>query len=334
MTETGWLEALGTRWWPSVDETLRAHVASDGVLESMLLEAWSAGGKRLRALLPIALAEALGEDARVVLGFAAACELIHNGTLVHDDLQDGDRLRRGKPAIWVTHGAAQAINTGSAMYVRGLQLVASGGAPADRVARAQGRLMQGLWDVIDGQAREFVVADREAPTWSAWHAIVERKTGALFAATLAGCAELLGCAPEVVEALHEAALAAGVVFQMQDDLLDLVADKGRERRGTDLAEGKVSAVVLAALDRLDAANGDRLRAILAAPRASTTDAMVDEAIALIEDVGAIEAVAQSLVDRRNAMVATSRETLPPEVAALVERMVDLFLGPVAHVLPR
>ena len=159
-----WFESLHTRWWSAVDADFRGHALDAGPLGGLVEQAWSAGGKRLRALLPLALAEAVGADPRALLAWAGACEVVHNGTLVHDDLQDGDTLRRGKPALWTVHGAAQAINAGSAMYVVGfLQVDRCAGSP-DARARALARLQRGLLRVVDGQTREFVASDRREPS--------------------------------------------------------------------------------------------------------------------------------------------------------------------------
>jgi geranylgeranyl pyrophosphate synthase len=329
---SAWYAPLFDRWWPEVDATYRAHAPSDGVLGRMMAEAWGAGGKRLRAMLPMALAEAAAAPPERVLAFAAACELLHNGTLVHDDLQDGDTLRRGEPAMWVRHGAAQAINVGSAMYVAALGLVDACDAPPAARDRARRRLQDGLYAVIDGQAREFVSEDRLHPTWETWHAIVERKTGALFGAVLAGTAELLDGAPGAPDTLARVGVLLGVLFQLQDDFLDAVEDKGRARRGSDIAEGKISGVVLAGLDRVDADGRARLLTIVTRPRPDTTDAEIDEALRILDECGAFRATAERLVALQAEIDATSA-VLPDAVTVLIHTTASLFLAPVARHLP-
>ena len=81
-------------------------------LGAILWEHVNTGGKRLRARLALASCQALGGTREQAVAWAAACELLHNATLIHDDLQDGDEVRRGREALWVRHGAAQAINAG------------------------------------------------------------------------------------------------------------------------------------------------------------------------------------------------------------------------------
>src|SRR5690349_12844089 len=88
------------------------------------------GGKRLRARLALAATAALGADSRGAIGWAAACEMLHNATLIHDDLQDGDRVRRGKPTAWVRYGQNQAINGGDLMLILPFAAIGEVRAPA------------------------------------------------------------------------------------------------------------------------------------------------------------------------------------------------------------
>src|SRR6185295_17019159 len=89
----------------------------DGPLaQTMVREHLASGGKRLRARLALTALTALGGERAHGIAWAAACELLHNATLVHDDVQDGDELRRGQPTVWARHGVAQAINAGDLLF--------------------------------------------------------------------------------------------------------------------------------------------------------------------------------------------------------------------------
>ena len=129
----------------------------------MVHEHLATGGKRLRARLALAACQALGGSAKDAIDWAAAVELLHNASLVHDDIQDGDRTRRGKPALWVTHGAAQAINTGDLLLMLPFR------ALADYSAETQASLVQILASYAErtarGQIRELRLTASAERVW-------------------------------------------------------------------------------------------------------------------------------------------------------------------------
>ena len=105
-------------WLETIDKMMQDVLQVDlDPAAAIAGEHLSTGGKRLRARLAMETGVRLGAEGKEILPWAAACELLHNATLVHDDLQDGDRVRRGQPTMWVKHGPAQAINAGDLMWV-------------------------------------------------------------------------------------------------------------------------------------------------------------------------------------------------------------------------
>jgi len=163
------------------------------------------GGKRLRAVLRLRVGEAVGADPAQLVPFGAACEMLHNATLVHDDLQDGDRLRRGRATVWHRYGAAQAINLGDAMFYYTLLLVHRLELPIDRREAIARRVLEETLRVIEGQEREFRLRQFSRPPLPDYFAMVEAKTSGLFALPMAGAAALCGRPAEVVRGLQEAA---------------------------------------------------------------------------------------------------------------------------------
>ena len=151
------------------------------------------------------------------------------------------------------------------------------------------------------------------------------KTGALFGAAFrvgfaAGSDDRAGA-----DAMAEHGERLGWAFQVQDDLLDLVGDKGRQRRATDLAEGKLSMPAVWALQNGPPQVVSRLTEILSAPREATTDAMLDEGVALLDSSGAIAAAIAELITARD-------DYARSPCAALMPDLMDVVLRPVAHVL--
>jgi geranylgeranyl diphosphate synthase type I len=273
------------------------------------------GGKRLRARLALAALEALGGRARDGLAWAAACELLHNASLVHDDLQDGDRFRRGSPTVWSRFGAAEAINLGD-LFIS-LALRAVGFSPVDAAVRYE--LLQTMSAAMEacvrGQSAELRLREHctRPDALERYLASARGKTGTLFQLPLAGAALLAGRSPAQARLLGEEFLRLGVLFQLQDDILDLYGAKGREVTGADLAEGKVSCLVIAHL-RLHPDEAGWLLELLAQPRDSTDLAGITRAIRRFAEGGAL---AESL-------------RLVEEVAGALERSPLLQREPALH----
>jgi geranylgeranyl pyrophosphate synthase len=217
------------------------------LLAKMVQQQLSSGGKRLRGLLPVALVSAAGGDVQAALALGAAVELVHNGTLAHDDVQDGDRLRRGVPTLWTSVGEAQAINAGDAMLTAPLgQLLSCDQIAQELRAPLALLLADAIAETIRGQVADLGLRDLAAPTLDELMAVHLAKTGPLFGTCLAGAALILGQSAAAVEACHEAARHLGLAFQLRDDLLDVLGTKGRGAAGADLQEGKWTAPMLLA----------------------------------------------------------------------------------------
>ncbi len=247
------------------------------------------GGKRLRARLALAAIEALGGERSAAIGWAAACELLHNATLVHDDLQDGDRVRRGQPTTWARFGKAQAVNAGDLLLMLPFQAI-------DRLechdevkwslSRAMSRRAAAT---VRGQALELDLLRSGRVDDEAWSRAAEGKSGELLALPVEGAALLSELSVDSAVRLGDEFLRLGEIYQLQDDLLDLFGDKGRGIRGNDLREGKVSAVVVAHL-ALHPGDSDELLALLGLPRHKTPDVAVEAFIERFRAGGAMQAV--------------------------------------------
>jgi geranylgeranyl diphosphate synthase type I len=287
------------------------------------------GGKRIRARLALAAAQAMGVSTTTAVPWASAVELLHNATLVHDDLQDGDRTRRGRPTTWAVHGAAQAINCGDLMLMLP-SIVASTTQASEAVRfRLLTALARRAAATVRGQAADLLLRrtiDERDPV-EAYFRCIEGKTGELFALPVEGAALLAGADVDAAIAVAEPFFILGTLFQLQDDVLDLFGDKGREARGADVREGKISALVVEHL-RLHPADRTWLLAILDASRDETSADDVAAVIARFEHGGALAAVL-----RRIAMLATRAHNTPalatmPELQALVVEVIGLVLKPI------
>jgi geranylgeranyl diphosphate synthase type II len=182
-----------------------------GGLEESMRHALAGGGKRVRPVLCLATAEAAGTEAEAALPAAAALELVHNFSLVHDDLPalDDDEVRRGRPSTWAAYGEAVAILAGDALLAEALRLALS--YPTPRVAR---ELVQATLGMIGGQHLDITGGGGDL---AALHRL---KTGCLFSASIA-CALWVADVPETEQKpWREFADEVGLLFQIVDDILD------------------------------------------------------------------------------------------------------------------
>lgn len=321
------LDEAYRRWLDQLEGILGSAGADGSLLGEMAAYSFLTGGKRIRGILPSWLAANLGGNGDAALPLGAGLEILHNASLVHDDLQDGDTHRRGKLAVWSRWGAAQAINLGDGLFCLGLGQIARArcGAEAFRP------VCEALYAGTRGQVMEFQLqlpADQPesiAPSLAAVEAVARAKTGALFGACLLSGALAAGLSLAEAQRWYTFGEELGLLYQVQDDYLDLVGDKGRDRRGSDIVEGKISFPVAWALERAPGEAADEVLRIVRLPRSHTGPRESDRAIALLRDLGALGATASWLRERRE------RAGGHPFSAA-VPGLVDHFLAPVSHVL--
>lgn len=279
-------------------------------MREMLDYHFRSGGKRLRPLLAygaaLAYARKKGSNqeslVRDCTPFALAVELVHNATLIHDDIQDEDRLRRGQETLWVKYSAAQAINCGDAwFFVPQLLLQQANYAPHLKLDLLE-HLQRKTLAVIEGQSQEFALKSRfakgEEISVKQYLVMVEGKTSALFSIPLLGGAKIAGAGALEQKALEQSALHLGRAFQIQDDLLDLWGDKGRNEVGSDIAEGKLSYPMVLLLQDSPRNSEEHKRAveILRAPREKTSAADIAWVIAAMEKRGIKEKAKQDFND--------------------------------------
>lgn len=233
-----------------VEEALCSSI-NDGVIPPTLAEAMTyslkAGGKRLRPILVIAGAEAVGGSAAEVLSAAVAMEMIHTFSLIHDDLpaMDDDSFRRGKPTSHKVFGEAMAILAGDGLLAEAFTVLADRSRfpeAADallvdiihEIAAATGPRGMTGGQVIDMESTGKIIAE---PELTRLHAC---KTGRLIAASVTAGARLAGASREHVKALEVYGEATGLAFQIADDILDIEGDQAELGKdvGSDVAQGK------------------------------------------------------------------------------------------------
>jgi geranylgeranyl diphosphate synthase type II len=232
-----------------------------GTLQEPMRYALAGGGKRVRPVICLATAEAAGTAAEVGLPAAAALELVHSFSLVHDDLPalDDDELRRGQASTWAQHGEAAAILTGDALLAEAFRLALSYESP--RVAR---ELAQATLGMIGGQQLDVTGTASDEET------LHRLKTGSLFSASVGLALWVAGVAEAQQAPWRAFGDELGLLFQIVDDILD--GDGYVLTHGIDGARRLADTAAAAALDRLTAIPADVavLREIVAGLAARTS----------------------------------------------------------------
>jgi len=240
-------------------------------------------GKGLRPALAILSAEAVGAPGATAVPGAVAAELVHNFSLIHDDIIDGDTRRRHRPTVWSAFGVEDAVISGDALHNLAYQVLLAEPTPERGLAAT--RLVEATAAMIAGQAADMAFDDLADVDLDACLAMEADKTGALLGYAASVGAVLAGADTTRVNALEAFGQEMGLAFQAVDDVLGIWGDPTvtGKAAGNDLRERKKSLPVALVLDAGDSA-ADELRAVYAGD-GDLSDADVVRVAALIEEAG-------------------------------------------------
>ncbi len=220
-------------------------------LHGAMTHLFSGGGKRYRAILPRLVGEAIGNahDGHYTLG--SSIEIIHNFTLVHDDIMDQDPIRRGLNAVHVEYDDATAINAGDAMLAVGFEILADS---EDISPENLKFLVQSIGEMVrrvaEGQQEDFDFEKRDYVSEEEYIAMIAGKTSAMFETCAETGAKLAGADSKTVEEMADWGLKLGLCFQLMDDLIDITGDTETlgKPAGSDVVQGKRTLIAIHALD--------------------------------------------------------------------------------------
>ncbi len=240
-----------------------------------------AGGKRLRPIVVLLGAQAVQPDITIehILPAAAAVELVHNFTLVHDDIMDADETRRSIETVHTKWGVSEGILAGDALYAKAFEILSYTQAEPERVTQCLRLLSKACLHVCEGQWLDITFENNRHISEAQYLEMVEKKTASLYAAALA-MGGILACGTEdQVQSLWKFGLAMGVAFQIRDDVLDLITpyDVLGKDRASDLVEGKMTLIMIHGLKHEVKLSLSEL----------TTEREIDEAVKTLEDAGSI-----------------------------------------------
>ncbi len=253
------------------------------------------GGKRWRPSLFLLVVDALGKNSENLRDFAIIPEVIHNGTIMIDDIEDDSKLRRGKPCTHILFGLDVAINAGNSMYFLPLLTLLKNRdkLTAEKSSRVYEIYTSEMINLSLGQAMDIAwhrgLADADNLTETQYMQMCAYKTGTLARMTAKIAAVLCDASNDTVERLGQFAEALGIAFQIQDDVLDLTSRQFAKKKGgqgQDITEGKRSLIVIHTLEKANAVDKKRLIRILKMHTANQK--LKDEAIRIMKRYDSIK----------------------------------------------
>jgi geranylgeranyl diphosphate synthase type I len=329
-----------SHWLPKLERELRTQLTNEeealagfygmmryhmGWVDETFQPKLAPAGKRLRPMLCLMACDEVGGDPVQAMAAAAAIELIHNFSLIHDDVEDGDETRRHRPTVWKLWGVPQAINTGDGMFsiaYRAIQRTARLGVPDKTVLTILNIFTATNVQLTEGQYLDMSFEAREVVGVDEYMRMISGKTSALIEASVAIGASIGGAAADQYAALGQFGRAIGLAFQVQDDILGVWGDPKvtGKAAGNDILRRKKSLPLLYALNHGQTA--PRLRALMAD---EITPDQLPQVLALLEQAGARE-YAEAIVARQYEVGLRALEE------ALGERATDSALYELANSL--
>jgi geranylgeranyl diphosphate synthase type I len=274
----------------------------------MLYEYIMRGGKRIRPAILLTVAQAIEEDQKKreetykrALLPSALIECFHAFSLIHDDIEDGSVLRRGKPTLHVTNGMPVALNSGDSLYTFIWNKMLDMNFDTEKKIKMAKAMGETYKEVVEGQAYDLFWEHNNIfdQTEQDYFTMVSKKTGALIGISAALPSIMLD-KPSLFSPLYAFGKSIGIAFQIQDDVLNLVGDeeKYKKKIGDDITEGKRTLMVIHALANLQKDDASRLKAILTMH--TTEEKLIAEAIALMgktDSIAHARKVASKLVEK-------------------------------------
>jgi len=300
------ISRLSHEYLPVFEENLRSIVmdstAATKLVGQMLhyhmgwgdgLKSESGLGKRIRPLLTLLCTEAAGGHWRKAISIAAAVELIHNFSLIHDDIQDKSSLRRGRPTVWSLWGAEQAINAGDALFAHAHLVLQKEHALSPESKLDVLRLLdEACLSLTEGQAADIEFERKNQVDLDMYMNMIEGKTASLIAVSTELGALVSGASLQQRVCYRDFGYALGVAYQVRDDILGVWGRSSTTGKptGDDLRARKKTLPIILGLER-----SDELRALY--KQAPQNDAEVETVITVLEETGVLEEVTDIEFDK-------------------------------------
>ena len=278
------LEYLGTDW-VKTESLIRSSLASDiDLLNSTNMSILDHSGKQLRPMMALLMAKACGNgtvhDDSIL--FAAATELLHNATLLHDDVADESETRRGMPTVASLLGSTPSVLVGDFWLVKAVETVLSAEHHSDEVTRLFSKT---LTDLAEGEMLQLQKASTGDTSEKDYYRIIHSKTASLFLAGCVSAAISVDAHEEIKDAASRYAEALGLAYQVKDDIMDYEGGDIGKPTGVDLKEKKITLPLLGALAHAGKEEESRIRSMVCDIDAHPEN--VDTIVAFVKDNGGV-----------------------------------------------
>lgn len=279
-------EYLGVDWL-AVQNRISSSLKSDiGLLNTTNDSILSHSGKQLRPMLTLLMAKACsgGTVSEAAIKYAAASELLHNATLLHDDVADGSDRRRGVPTIMSLMGPSVSVLVGDYWLVKAMELILQVSDDSSRVMKIFAKTLS---DLAEGEMLQLQKAQKGDTDEGDYLRIIYNKTASLFEAACVSAAISAGASDEVVKAAKDYAVALGLAFQIKDDILDYAGtDAVGKPLGADILEQKMTMPLLGAFINVDRSEEVAIRAKVS--EIASNPQYRDEIVCFVRDNGGLE----------------------------------------------
>ena len=250
--------------WKDTDARIRTSLGSDiDLLNKTNAAILSNNGKQLRPMVSLLVARACsgGRCTEDSIRFAAASELLHNATLLHDDVVDGSDKRRGMPTVMSLLGGPASVLIGDFWLVKAIKCILASPTHSEEVTRIFAKTLS---DLAEGEMLQLQKSASGDTDEDDYLRIIYSKTASLFESACISAAISVEASPEVVEAVREYAVSLGIAFQIKDDILDYEGEALGKPTGTDLKEGKITLPLLGAFKKMDDRQEKEIRRMVSA----------------------------------------------------------------------
>ncbi len=244
------------------------------------------GGKRLRPFLVTKSCEILGGKIKNSMPAASAVEMIHNFTLVHDDIMDNDEMRHGVPTVHKKFGMPIAILAGDVLYSKAYQVLSNSNLTSKAVNELVSKLAKACVDVCEGQLLDIKMAEsKKIPSQANYIKMIEKKTAALFDVSCSMGAICANAKQNDIAKLSSFGKNLGIAFQITDDLIGVMGDPKMTKKpvGNDLREGKKSLPIVLAITKSKGNDKKTILKTFGKPNASKKD--IEKAVKVIRALG-------------------------------------------------
>lgn len=291
--------------WPHMKEIID-EVLSEGWFDPFTVEMvkyqLASGGKRIRPWIAVTFSRIFNGNELNALYFGTSVELIHNASLVHDDIQDGDTTRRGQASAWKKYSMDQAINLGDALFALAFEVFKKCELEPKRKLELMEFSMRTVGELVNGQVKEIFYRQNNLITPDEYLHLVSGKTGSLFRLACRGAVMLAQNGAEAIYSdLDNIGTSLGNMFQIRDDIIDVFGLKEGRPAGSDIKEGKPSILSSLVITKLTGKEKEDFISMYFVPTKKKTKTLIKKIIKTYHDTGVVSDALEMYMKEKDVM---------------------------------